>query len=46
MRFLFTSRYNIGCFETHAEKVYELKELQTKFAVELLKMKATRPIQE
>ena len=43
---MFTSRYNIGTFEGHAEKVVELKELMTKFAVELLRRKAPRPIND
>ena len=46
IRFLFTSRYNIGSFENNAEQVIELKELQMKFAVELLKKKASRKIEE
>lgn len=46
MKFLFTSRYNIGSFVNNAEKVIELKELPMKFAVQLLFQKAPREIHD
>jgi len=45
LKFLFTSRYNIGSFENNAEQVIELKELQMRYAVDLLKKKSPRPIE-
>ena len=46
VKFLFTSRYNIGSFVNNAEKVIELKELQMKYAVQLLVQKAPREIND
>jgi hypothetical protein len=46
VKFLFTSRYNIGSFVNNAEKVIELKELPIKYAVQLLFQKAPREIND
>lgn len=44
--FLFTSRYNIGSFGCNSEQSIELKELDMSHAVELLKKKSSRPIEQ
>jgi hypothetical protein len=44
--FLFTSRYNIGSFGCNSEQSIELKELEMSHAVELLKMKSPREIEQ
>ena len=44
--FLFTSRYNIGSFGCNSEQSIELKELEMSHAVELLKMKSPRQIEQ
>jgi hypothetical protein len=46
LKFLFTSRYNVGSFENNIEQAIELKELQMNYAVDLLKRKAPRPIEQ
>jgi hypothetical protein len=46
LRFLFTSRDSIDNFGTFSLQIIELKELHMKHAVELLKRKSPRPIEE